>query len=270
MDDRVQITVTDHIADVKLVRSDKMNALDKKMFDALAAAAKQVSDDPDVRCVVLSGEGRAFCAGLDVSAMGESGGTGNLDDAPDDGVGRLERRTHGLANGPQAAAWAWRECSKPVIAAVHGVAFGGGFQVMLGSDIRLAAPGTRFSVMELKWGLVPDMSGMVTMRSILRDDVIRELTYTARIFEADEAKELGVITKISEDPHADAMDLARHIVGRNPDAVQAAKRLINRSYDLSTADLLLEESIEQDKIIGSQNQMEAVMAELEKRPAKFG
>lgn len=270
MDDRVQITVTDHIADVKLVRADKMNALDGKMFDAIAAAAQQVADNDDVRCVVLSGEGRAFCAGLDVSAMGEAASAVGASGSTDDGIGRLERRTHGVANREQFVAWGWRQMNKPVIAAVHGVAFGGGFQIQLGADIRIAAPGTRFSVMELKWGLVPDMAGMALMRTLLRDDVARELTYTARIFEAEEARELGVVTRISETPYEDAMAMARAIVGRNPDAIQAAKRLINEAADLSAAQVLLEESREQDKIIGSKNQMEAVMAELEKRPAKFG
>ncbi|MEN8722677.1 MAG: crotonase/enoyl-CoA hydratase family protein [Alphaproteobacteria bacterium] len=272
MTDRVSITVKDHIADVKLVRTDKMNALDAKMFDALADAGAEVAANPDVRCVVLSGEGRAFCAGLDVSSMGQSGGSGSVggNDAPDDGLGRLERRVHGDANHPQQAAWVWRDMPKPVIAAVHGVAFGGGFQVALGADIRIVAPGTRFSVMEMKWGLVPDMAGMALLRSLVRDDVARELTYTARIFDADEAKELGLVTKLSETPYDDAMEMAAYIAGRNPDAITAAKRLLNNAHDLTAAEVLLEESREQDKIIGSANQMEAVMAELEKRPAKFG
>ncbi len=271
MEDRVQITVKDHIADVKLVRTDKMNALDSKMFEALAKAGDEIAANPDVRCVVLSGEGRAFCAGLDISAMGASGGAGSTgtSEAPDDGLGRLERRTNGDANGPQYAAWVWRQMPKPVIAAVHGVAFGGGFQVMLGSDIRIAAPGTRFSVMELKWGLVPDMAGMALLRTLVRDDVARELTYTARIFETDEAKELGLITKVSDTPYEDAMEMATYIAGRNPDAITAAKRLINNMGDRTVQEILLEESREQDKIIGTPNQMEAVMAELEKRPAKF-
>ncbi len=272
MNDRVTITVKDHIADVKLVRTDKMNALDPKMFDALAEAGAEVAANPDVRCVVLSGEGRAFCAGLDVSAMGSSGGSGSVGGGAeaDDGLGRLERRVHGAANHPQQAAWVWRDMPKPVIAAVHGVAFGGGFQVALGADIRIAAPGTRFSVMEMKWGLIPDMSGLALLRNLVRDDVARELTYTARIFEADEAKELGLITKLSDTPYDDAMELASYITGRNPDAITAAKRLLNKVPDMTAEEILLEESREQDKIIGSANQMEAVMAELEKRPAKFG
>lgn len=272
MQDRISITITDHVADVKLIRADKMNALDGKMFGALNEASAELASNPDVRAVVLSGEGRAFCAGLDLSSLGGGGSTGSLGDseAPDDGVGRLERRTHGDANSAQNAAWGWHTLPVPVIAAVHGVAFGGGCQVALGADIRIAAPGTRFSVMELKWGLVPDMSGFAILRGLVRDDVARELVYTARIFEADEAKELGIVTKISETPYEDAMEMARYIAGRNPDAIRASKRILNDAFDNTAAEVLLAESVEQDKIIGSKNQMEAVMAEMEKRPAKFG
>jgi len=270
MEDRVKITITDHVADVKLVRTDKMNALDPKMFEALCEAGESLKTNPDVRCVVISGEGRAFCAGLDVSSMGQGGGSGSTGTSDkDDGLGRLERREYGLTNRPQHAAWVWHEMPKPVIAAVHGVAFGGGFQVALGADIRIAAPGTRFSVMEMKWGLVPDMAGMALLRTLVRDDIARELTYTARIFDVEEAEKIGVVTKVSETPYEDAMEMARYIAGRNPDAITAAKRLLNNVPDQTAAEILMEESREQDKIIGSANQLEAAMAELEKRPAKF-
>ena len=272
MKDRVEISVSDGVADVRLVRADKMNALDNRMFDALAQAGQQLAAMKQVRAIVLSGEGRAFCAGLDMANFAgmldpDKSASGDQSGGPD--AGRLSRRTRGIANDPQHAAWLWRELPVPVIAAVHGVAFGGGFQVCLGADIRYAAPGTRFSVMEIKWGLVPDMAGTQLMRGLARDDIIRELTYTGRIFSAEEAMEYGFVTRIADDPRALALDTARDIAARNPDAMRASKRLFNAAHDLSPAEGLLMESLEQDRIIGSPNQVEAVMAELEKRPAVF-
>ena len=271
MKDRIDISVEAGVADVRLVRSDKMNALDERMFSALAEAGQQLAAMKDVRVVVLSGEGRAFCAGLDMANFAgmldpdkrQSGSPSQ--DSPD----RLAPRTNGIANGPQYAAWVWRELPVPVIAAVHGVAFGGGFQVCLGADIRYAAPGTRFSIMEIKWGLVPDMAGTQLMRTLARDDVVRELTYTGRVFLAEEALEYGFVTRVCDDPYAQAMATAKEIAARNPDAMKANKRLFNAAHDLSPEQGLMMESEEQDRIIGSSNQIEAVMSELEKRPAVF-
>jgi enoyl-CoA hydratase/carnithine racemase len=273
--DRIEIEVVDGVADVRLVRSDKMNALDGKMFQAIEDAGKQLAADSSVRVVVLSGEGRSFCAGLDTSnfaAMadtspdsGTSEGSGEKKAVPE----TLSERTHGLVNRAQYAAWMWRELEAPVIAAVHGVALGAGFQLALGADMRYVAPGTKMSVMEIKWGLVPDMAGMPLMRNLARDDVIRELTYTGRIFLAEEALEMGFVTVVVDDPRAHALDLARQIAGKNPDAIKADKRLLNAANDVSVADLLMMESVEQDAIIRTPNQIEAVMAEMQKRPANF-
>ena len=195
MNDRVSIDVCDHVADVRLIRGDKMNALDDKMFAAIEQAGKEIRDNADVRVVVLSGEGKGFCAGLDMgnfASMADGGDSRNED--------KLAKRTHGMANGPQHAAWMWRELSVPVIAALHGVALGGGFQVAMGADIRYAAPGTRMSIMEIKWGLVPDMAGTQLMRHFARDDIIRELTYTGRIFSAEEAQQFGFVTRVCDSP----------------------------------------------------------------------
>lgn len=272
MEDRIKISIENGVADVRLARSEKMNALDTKMFDAIIAAGEQLRSNPDVRVVVLSGEGRAFCAGLD---MGNFASMANKEDAGDKdadaGVtaSRLATRTHGIANKPQYAAWVWRELPVPVIVALHGVALGGGFQVSLGGDIRYAAPGTKMSIMEIKWGLVPDMAGTQLMRHIARDDVVRELTYTGRIFEAEEAQSLGFVTRVVEDPLAAALETAKAIAGRNPDAIRADKKLLNESLYLDTVEGLLLESELQDAIIGKPNQIEAVMAEMEGRPAAF-
>jgi len=270
MKDRISITVEDGIADVRLVRGDKMNALDNRMFDAVEAAGKELAANPEVRVVVLSGEGRAFCAGLDMgnfAAMADNSGGGDDEHVASQ---KLATRTHGIANKPQHAAWMWRELKVPVIAALHGVALGGGFQLSLGADIRYAAPGTRMSIMEIKWGLVPDMAGTQIMRHLARDDVIRELTYTGRIFEAEEAQQLGFVTRVCDDPLAAAMETARQIARRNPDAIRADKQLLSDAHYLDRAEGLLLESRLQDDIIGKPNQVEAVMAELEGRPARYG
>ncbi len=269
MSERIKVDIKDGVADVRLVRTDKMNALDDAMFSALVDTAAELEANKSVRCVVLSGEGRAFCAGLDMSNFGQmaSGERGSPTDG--DGEGRLEKRTHGIANRPQQAVWGWRQLRVPVIAAVHGVALGGGFQVMLGSDIRFVHPETKLSILEVKWGLVPDMSSTALMRLFARDDVVRELTYTGRIFSGTEAQELGFATHVSDTPLEDALTLAREIASKSPDAVQSAKKLYNDLPDRSDAEALLAESIVQDRLIGSPNQIEAVMAGMQKRDGNF-
>jgi len=261
MDDRVSVSILEGIADVRLVRADKMNALDIPMFEALVAATERLAGEKGLRAVVLSGEGPAFCAGLDMgrfAAMKDGGGEER----------DLAMRTHGLANFPQAAVWGWRQLPVPVIAAVHGVAFGGGFQLALGADIRVLAANARMSIMEIKWGLVPDMAGTPILAGLVRDDILRELTYTGRIFSAREALGYGLATKVCDDPRAAAFELAREIAGRSPDAIRAAKRLLN-NLSVDPAAALLAESIEQMKLMGSPNQLEAVRANIEKRPPRF-
>jgi enoyl-CoA hydratase/carnithine racemase len=178
-------------------------------------------------------------------------------------------RTHGIANAAQQVAMVWREVPVPVIAAVHGVAFGGGLQVALGADIRLVAPDTQLSVMEIKWGLVPDMAGMVLMRTLARDDVLRELTYTGRVFSGEEALRIGLATRVCADPLAEALQMAHDIARKSPDAIRAGKRLLNAAASLGAADLLMAESVEQKALIGSPNQVEAVKANMERRAPRF-
>jgi enoyl-CoA hydratase/carnithine racemase len=265
MEERISLSVEDGVAHVTLIRGDKMNALDGKMFNAIVEVGEVLNADDSVRVVVLSAEGRAFCAGLDTSNFMRMAGGDKADVAREP----LVTRTHGVANIAQHAAWMWRELPVPVIAAVHGVAFGGGLQVALGADIRYAAPDTRFSVMEIKWGLVPDMAGTPLLRELVRGDKLRELVYTGRIFEGPEALELGIVTRLCDNPLADALATAKEIAGRNPDAIRADKRMLNALADLSAEEALLAESEEQDGIIGSPNQVEAVMAEMEKRAANY-
>lgn len=253
---RVTIAVEGGVADVRLSRPDKMNALDPAMFDAIVAAIAELDAMPGLRAVVVSGEGRAFCAGLDMASMA-SGGSGI----------EIMTRTAGPANIVQQVAWGWRALGVPVIAAVHGVAFGGGLQIASGADIRIAAPDTRLSAMEMKWGIVPDMAGFALWRGLVRGDVIRELVYTAREFDAAEGERFGFVTRLAADPYAEALALARAIAGRNPDAIRAAKRLAGHEGDAES--ILMAESVEQKALMRSPNQTEAVMANLQKRAPVF-
>lgn len=258
MKDRVSITVADGIADVRLTRADKMNALDPAMFAGLAEAIERLGTMREVRVVVLSGEGRAFCAGLDMASMA-GGGSGM----------RLSQRTNGASNAPQWVCTGWRELGVPVIAAIHGVAMGGGFQLLSGADIRIAHPDTRMAIRETYWGLVPDMGGFALWRGTVREDILRELVYTSREFSGAEAQGYGLVTHVDADPYARAMAIAREIAGRNPAAVQACKRLFHHVPDGDYESILLAESAEQVKLMGTPNQKEAVMSNMERRAAVF-
>jgi len=255
-ENRVTLNIADGIADVRLARADKLNALDPAMFDAIIDAIAELQATPGLRAVVLSGEGRGFCAGLDMASMA-TGGSG-LD---------IVTRSWGPANQVQQVAWGWRALAVPVIAAVHGVAFGGGLQIASGADVRIAAPGTRMSAMEMKWGIVPDMAGFALWQGMVRPDVLRELIYTAREFTAEEGVGFGFVTRIAEDPLTEAMALAKAIAGRNPEAIRAAKRLANLEGD--AAAILLAESVEQKALLRTPNQIEAVMANMQKRAPLF-
>lgn len=267
MASRVMVTVEEGIACVRLARPEKMNALDADMFDGLRAAGERLRDEPGVRAVVLHGEGRAFCAGLDMASFEQMQSGGGL--AQVGATSGLTVRTHGAANAPQHAVMVWRQVPVPVIAAVHGVAFGGGLQLALAADLRFVAPDTRLSVMEIKWGLVPDMGGMVLMRELARADVVRDLVLSGRVFSGEEAQALGFATRVTADPLEDAMRYAREIRGRSPSAIRAAKRLFDAAARLDEAALLLAESVEQEALIGGADQIEAVRANLERREPRF-
>ncbi len=264
MSDRVTLAVDNGIADVRLNRPDKLNALDAAMFLGIIEAAEQVAADPAVRVVVLSGEGRGFCAGLDIgSFLGAGGG-----DAPGD-FSVLGGRDGRIANVAQQVAYAWTELAVPVIAAVHGVAFGGGIQIALGADIRIVAPDAKLSVMEVRWGLLPDMTGLQMLPRLTGLDVAKELAFTGRRFSGTEAKELGLATRLSDDPRAAALELAAEIAGKNPMAIRGTKSLLNAAGTRALAESFLEETRLMTGLIGSPNQVEAVTAELEGRPPVF-
>ena len=269
MENRIDYSVEDHIARVHLIRGDKMNALDADMMDALIEAGERVKADDSIRVVVISGEGKAFCAGLDMGNFAKMAGGGDAGVTNGGARQLLAERTHGLANRPQMVAYTWREIKVPVLAAAQGFALGGGFQIFMGADMRYAAPGTKFSIMESRWGLVPDMGTTHVMTRLAREDIVKELAMTARIFEADEAYEHGFLTRICDDPIAEALRVARDIAGRNPDAIRGTKQLFNEPADRFIADTLMLESVLQDEIIGTPNQVEAVKAELEGRKAEY-
>jgi len=263
MENRVTVTIKDHIADVRLNRPDKMNALDDAMFLALIDTGLTLAKDKSVRCVVLSGEGRSFCAGLDLSNF-------KMPDASDSVTNqKLADRTHGNANKFQKCVMVWHDMPVPVIAAVHGVSYGGGVQIMMGADIRYIAPDTKCSIMEMKWGLVPDLGGTQLWRHNVRGDILRELTYTNRVFSGEDAVSYGLATHTSTDPHNDAMKLAQEIASKSPTAVVKAKQLLNEAPYLGVDDGLMNESVIQDEIMGNKNQLEAVFSQMQKRAAQF-
>ncbi|HWE54783.1 MAG TPA: crotonase/enoyl-CoA hydratase family protein [Acidimicrobiales bacterium] len=262
--DRVTVTVDGGVADVRLNRPDKMNALDIPMFAGLREASQRIAGDPAVRAVVLSGEGRGFCAGLDLEAIS------GMQDTGERTGGQLGRREDdSIANWAQQAAYNWSVLPVPVIAAIHGVALGGGAQVALAADIRFMAPDARISILEIRWGLVPDMTGTATLPRLVGLDVAKELTWTGRMVEGEEAVRIGLATRVADDPRKEALELAAEIAGRNPHAIRAGKSLLNRSGQVPLAQQLLDESREMADLIGSPNQTEAVMAYFEKRSPRF-
>jgi enoyl-CoA hydratase/carnithine racemase len=256
--DRVRCETADNgIAKVTLTRADKLNALDPAMFAALIETGERLAGATGLRAVVLAGEGRAFCAGLDLASMAGFAGTS------------LAERTHGDANLFQQATLVWRKLPVPVVAAIHGVCFGGGLQIATGADLRVVAPDARLAIMEMKWGIIPDMAGMALWRGLVRDDVLRELTYTNREISGLEAVELGLATIADPDPLARAAAIASEIALRNPDAVRAAKALFNSHRDMTAEAVLIEESRLQQALLGSPNQLEAVASQMQGRPGRF-
>jgi enoyl-CoA hydratase/carnithine racemase len=259
-EERVRIEVADHVAFVTLTRADKHNALDLKMFEAIIGAAGSVAEEPGVRAVVLHGEGPSFCSGLDIASLMSSGEGVN-------GVANPLREE--APNWFQRAAYDWIRVPVPVIAAIHGVCFGGGLQIALGADIRIATPDARMSVMEIRWGLIPDMSITRTLPRLVGIDVAKELTYTGREFSGADADSLGLVTRLADDPLAAARELAAEIASKSPDAIRGAKRLYDESWTASAQETLTLEATTQLELIGSPNQLAAVTAGMTKQPAEF-
>src|SRR6202167_4480038 len=263
-DQRVTVEITDGVADVRLARPDKRNALDAAMFAGLVTTGERLKSEPGVRAVVLSGDGPDFCAGLDFGWFQAMRDGERLRVQVDLPPGHGPARATG-----QRAAYVWTEIPVPVIAAVTGNALGGGLQIALGADIRIVAPDARMSVLEIRWGLVPDMTGSQLLPALVGRDVAKELTFTGRVVSGTEAVALGLATRVAEDPRQAALELARSVAGRNPYAIRAAKRLLDLAgrVDLETG--FAAEQQEIGALIGSPNQAEAVAAEFGKRPPRF-
>jgi len=258
--DRVVVEIVEHVAHVQLNRPDKRNGVDLPMFDALVEAGTRLARERSVRAVVLSGAGASFCAGLDFVSFMSS---------PDASRRLLDRGADSPANLAQRACWIWRELRVPVIAAIRGAAFGAGCQLALACDLRLVAADAKLSVMEIRYGLVPDMTATKTLLRLVRDDVARELVYTGRIVEADEAVAIGLATRRCDDPIAEALALAQAIAAQSPTAIRAAKALCSEGPELDITAAFHRETELQLGLLGTQAQLEAVQATLAKRPPVF-
>jgi enoyl-CoA hydratase/carnithine racemase len=272
MSDRVLISIDGGVADVRFNRPDKRNALDGEQFLAIAEAGERLKTEPGLRAVVLSGEGPSFCAGLDFSSFQAMAGGGGGAGAPSES----ERRASPgyLAPGAithlgQQVCWVWQEVPVPVIAAVHGHALGGGLQIALGADIRIVHPDTQLSVREVFWGLVPDMTGTFVLSKLVRPDVAKELTFTARVFSGEEGGRLGLATRVSTTPYDDAIALAREMAANSPDAVRGSKELFNLLFADGAVQQFADERRVIGGLVGTPNQVECVMASFEKRPPVF-
>jgi enoyl-CoA hydratase/carnithine racemase len=296
MSDRVTVQIDDGVADVRLNRPDKLNALDGDMFVALVDAAARLAKDTSVRAVVLSGEGRAFSAGLDFSgfmamaggratvdtggpaddaapgdaaAQAQDGGAGDGEAGASGDIGAIGRTDGRITHLAQQAAHGWSEVPVPVIAAIWGHCLGGGLQIALGADLRIVHPESKLSVLEIRWGLSPDMTGTATLPRLVGLDVAKELTWTGRTVSGDEAAQLGLATRTSDSPLDDALALAREIAGKSPQAVRGVKRLIDRSGTVPLAQQYADERHTIGSLIGTPNQVESVAAFFEKRAPSF-
>ena len=257
------------VAQVRLNRPDKLNALTLDTLEDLVATARELSANRTLRGVVIAGEGDSFCAGLDFATMSAlAGGGERAADRPAEG-NPGEMKDGRITHLGQQVCWVWQEVPVPVISAVHGHALGGGIQIALGADIRIVHPDTQMSVREIHWGLVPDMTGTMMLSQLVLADVSKELVLTARVFDGREAHQLGLVTKLSDNPYDDAMAMAREIAGRSPDAVRAGKALLNGLLNQGAAEQFAAERQHIGSLIGRPNQIEAVMSNFEKRPAKF-
>ena len=267
---RVTISIQHGIADIRLNRADKRNALDSEMFSSLAAMGAYVKSLNNVRAVVLSGEGPSFCAGLDFASFHVMAAGGSATGFKKDGQQNAGALTDGgLTHLAQQICWVWQQIPVPVIAAIHGHALGGGIQLALGADIRFVHPETQMSVREIHWGIIPDMTGTLTLSRLVRPDIAKELVFTGKIIDGKQAFDIGLATHLSDDPHTDAMALATEIAARNPHAVRGAKHLLNlQANDGAAAQFEAEREVI-FSLMGSQNQKEAVASHFEKRDPVF-
>ncbi|MEZ0581303.1 crotonase/enoyl-CoA hydratase family protein [Nocardioides sp. MH1] len=249
------------VAHVRLDRADKLNALTLPILQDLASTAHGLRKDKDLRAVIVSGEGDAFCAGLDFASVMKN----------PTGIAKafvpLPWRGTNLF---QEACWAWRRVPVPVIAAVHGHCLGGGLQIALAADFRIATPDSRWSVLEGKWGLIPDMSGIAALSELVGIDQAKLLTMTAEVFDGTRALELGLVTKLDNDPLAGAQRLAADLAVKSPDALAAAKRLFNDTWHSSPRRTFARERLEQAFLLAARNTKAAREAAFKKSEPAYG
>ncbi|MGB4343852.1 MAG: crotonase/enoyl-CoA hydratase family protein [Moraxellaceae bacterium] len=260
MTDRVRTEIRDDVAYVTMTRSDKYNALDWDMLCALVDAAERIGKDKSVRAVILQGEGKAFCSGLDFPSFTKQ---------PARMVRGFLKYGVKTTNLFQEVAWCWRRLPVPVIAVIHGYCYGGGVQIALGADFRYTTAECEFSILEAKWGLVPDMTGTVTLRELLPMDQAKLLTMTGRMFSGAEARELNLVTGVSADPLAEAEKLVAEIKTRSPDAVAATKQLFHETWVAGVRRAFSKESRIQLGLLMGKNQKIAVQSNFRKEMPSF-
>lgn len=261
-ENRVLYTVHDHKAYVTLNRPDKHNGLDKMMIVSLIQTARKIKKDKTIRCVILNGNGPSFCAGLDFGYVAKK---------PSMVPRFFAKLPWTKDNTFQRVAHIWSDLSIPVIAVVHGNCFGGGLQIILACDYRIADPASTLSILEMKWGLIPDMSGMVSLSRLTRVDIAQELTMTGRFFSGSEGAEYGLISKLSDTPLEEAEKLADNLCEKSPDAVSAAKFLFKKTWKKGTRATLFWERITQLRLFAGKNQRIALYNGLnkDKKPKPF-
>ena len=262
MSQRVTLEIIDNIAVVTMNRPDKLNALDMAMFEGLAKTAKKLAKNREIRAVILRGEGKAFCSGLDVKSIMSN---------PLSAIKLLVKPGRKISNLAQDAGYLWRQLPVPVIAVTQGKCWGGGFQIALGADFRYTTPDCEFSIMEMKWGLIPDMSGSITLRELIPIDLAKELTMTARVFNGQEAKDMGLVTRVSDTPMDEAIKFAKEISTRSPDAIANTKKLFNETWTSDEKTALRWETKLQKQLIGRWNQRASISQNnpKEKKPMAF-
>lgn len=241
---RIECTIENRVAYVSLARPDKRNALDMAMFREIDVTINRLRKDRALRAVIITGQGEDFCSGLDVKSVMAS---------PKNPLRLLFKWLPWRSNLAQRVSTGWRLVPVPVIAAIHGRCWGGGLQIVLGADFRIATTDATFSIMEGRWGLIPDMGGSLALREHCRADVAKELTMTAKIINSEDAHKFGLITHIDDNPLSAAESLADELAKHSPDAVAGAKKLFNKSWTGSRGMALLRESWYQIRNLSSQN-----------------
>jgi enoyl-CoA hydratase/carnithine racemase len=260
MPTHVSVEVNGPVAQVTLDRPDKLNGLTLEMLGELRGAARSLARDRSLRAVVLKGAGESFCAGLDFAQATKQPAR----------IARLftPNPLRGT-NGFQEACWAWRRVPVPVIAEIHGHCYGGGVQLALAADFRFTTPDAEWSVLEGKWGLIPDMSGIKSLGELVGIDTAKRLTMTAEMFSGSHAHEIGLASGVADDPSTLTADLVGQLLPRSPDALAAGKRAFNKSWGAGARTTFRQERRRQLGVLLGKNARIALAASLKKQPPDY-